>query len=85
MIENFLRKKIEEGWTQKQIADRTGTKQQMISRFLKGQICTVETLVKIAKAFNVSTDEVLGLDLPPQDPPPKPKLDQRSKSNSYAG
>jgi transcriptional regulator with XRE-family HTH domain len=67
MIKVFLAKLIEAGWTQKKIADKTGTSQEMISRFLKGKTCTVETLIKIATAFEVSTDTVLGLDRP--EPP----------------
>ncbi|TSK07939.1 MAG: helix-turn-helix transcriptional regulator [Geobacter sp.] len=62
MIEKFLKMLSEKGWTQKQIEEKTGIPQTMISRYTRGKSCTVENLVKIAKAFDVSTDEVLGLD-----------------------
>jgi len=83
MITKFLEKLIASGMTQKEIAEKTGTKQQMISRFLKGQPPTVETLIKIAKAFGVSTDTVLGLD-EPKEPDTQSKTKQRKqKTNSY--
>lgn len=60
MIKLFLSDLIKNGWTQEKIAEKAGIKQTQISRFLKGKSCTIETLVKIAEAFNVSTDTVLG-------------------------
>jgi transcriptional regulator with XRE-family HTH domain len=53
---------MKDGMTQKEIAEKTDTKQQMISRFLQGQAPSVETLKKIAVAFGVTTDHVLGLE-----------------------
>lgn len=69
MIKKFLDKLKSEGWTQEAIGERAGIPQTMISRYARGKDCNVETLIKIARAFKVSTDEVLGLDKP--DPPAK--------------
>lgn len=80
MIDAFLKKLIADGWTQQQIAEKAGTTQQTVSKCLQGKQCTVETLIKIAKAFNATTDEVLGLDPPPEDPPKK----KTSGYNSYS-
>ena len=69
MIKVFLSELQKQGWTQKQIADKVGIGQNMISKFLQGKTCTVETLVKIARAFDVSTDTVLGLAGPEPEKP----------------
>ena len=43
--------------TQKQLAERTGTTQSVISRIERGnQNCSVETLLSIAKALGVQMD-----------------------------
>ena len=64
MIKYFLAKKIEEGWTQERIAEKVGIRQSAVSKYANGKPCTVETLKKIADAFNVTTDEVLSRDAP---------------------
>jgi transcriptional regulator with XRE-family HTH domain len=85
VIKIFLERLQLNGWTQKAIAEKAGISQNMISNFLKGKTCTVETLVKIAKAFNVSTDTVLGLDSKPEEPePPKKRSAHHHRNNSYA-
>jgi len=67
MIKNFLLGLKGEGWTQKAIAEKVGVQPNMISKFINGKTCTLETLIKFADAFNVSTDAVLGR----EDPKPK--------------
>jgi transcriptional regulator with XRE-family HTH domain len=65
MIRNFLLDLRRCGWTQEAIAQKTGITQSMVGKFMRGDTqCSIKTLVKIAKAFNVSTDEVLGLTVP---------------------
>lgn len=83
MIAAFLKKLKEDGWTQEAIAEKVGVRQSQISILMKGGDVKASTLVKIAKAFGVSTDEVLGLDRPAQDPPPKPRTTKKT-DNSYS-
>jgi len=82
MISEFLKGLKAQGWTQEEIGEKTGIPQTMISRYMRGKTCTVETLIKIAKAFNVSTDTVLGLDKPPEEPHLE-KKPQRKGDNCY--
>jgi transcriptional regulator with XRE-family HTH domain len=84
MINSFLLKLRAAGWTQEQIAEKTGIPQSAVSKYMRGKTCTVETLVKIAKAFNVSTDTVLGLDEQPEEPEPRQKPTASHKGNCYA-
>jgi len=84
MIKKFLDKLKGEGWTQEAIGERAGIPQTMISRYARGKDCNVETLIKIARAFNVSTDEVLGINQ--ENTPPKancmnPSLETRGTKN----
>jgi transcriptional regulator with XRE-family HTH domain len=60
MIKNFLADLKTKGWTQEGIAEKTGIPQTMISRYVRGKTCTLETLCKFADAFQVTTDTVLG-------------------------
>lgn len=76
MIRDFLLKLKDQGWTQEAIAEKVGVRQSQISKWLAGDDIKVSTLLKIAKAFNVTTDEVLSLAPPPEDPPKK-------KTNGY--
>lgn len=69
MISDFLKKLIEQGWTQQQLAEKTGLKQPMIGRYLKGQPCTLETAIKIADAFGITLDELAGRTPPEEEPP----------------
>jgi len=73
MIKFFLEQLKKQGMTQQQIAEKAGISQNMVSSFLNGKSCTVETLKKIAKAFGVTTDHVLGIDQPEKPEPPKPR------------
>jgi transcriptional regulator with XRE-family HTH domain len=60
MIENFLKSLELKGWKQKEIADKTGLSKSHICGLSKGLSCSAESLIKIADAFGVSTDTVLG-------------------------
>jgi len=60
MVKFFLEKLEDEGWTQKEVAEKAGISQPAISKLINGGKCNVETLIKLADAFEVSTDEVLG-------------------------
>lgn len=52
----------ENGWSQKELAKRCGTTAATISRWLSGtNIADVQGVISIAKAFNVTTDYLLGI------------------------
>lgn len=49
--------------TQKQLADELGMSKQTISNWENSNILpSIETLIRLCKFFNVSTDYILGLD-----------------------
>lgn len=81
MIENFLKKLKDLGWTQKAIEAKTGVPQQMISRYMKGERCYLETAIKIADAFNVPLDEVANRMVTGKDN----KSREKSTSASHTG
>ena len=83
MISDFLKRIRSEGMTQEAIAEKTGIPQTLISRYIRGGVCTVETLKKIAKAFNVSTDKVLGLDKPEEPEGRNSHTDNKPSSTRY--
>ena len=60
MIDNFIKDLEKKGWKKIRIAEKTGLTQQYVCNLAKGSNCSLETLVKIANAFGVSTDTVLG-------------------------
>lgn len=60
MIKNFLKGLKEKGWKQKEIAEKIGIAPNFISVLSRGGNCSIETVIKIANAFKVTTDEVLG-------------------------
>jgi transcriptional regulator with XRE-family HTH domain len=68
MPKKFLEELQKKGMTQKQIADRAGTAQQVISKILNGKKCTLETAIKLANAFGASLDEVVGRTTPKKKP-----------------
>lgn len=54
--------RLENGFTQQNIADKLGIKQQSYARYEIGiGEPSLQTLVKIAKTFGVSTDYLLGI------------------------
>lgn len=60
MIEAFMQELKLKGYTQKQIAEMTKITQQSISDLFRGSEPGAKTLVKLADAFNVTTDHILG-------------------------
>ncbi|MRR55324.1 MAG: XRE family transcriptional regulator [Deltaproteobacteria bacterium] len=60
MINNFLKELELKGWKQREIAEKTGISRCYISELLHGKNCSLETVIRFADAFGVSTDTVLG-------------------------
>jgi transcriptional regulator with XRE-family HTH domain len=60
MIHQFIKNLESQGWKQREIASKTGVSQNFISELSHGKKCSIETLLKFADAFGVSTDAVLG-------------------------
>lgn len=54
---------IKEGrYTQREIANKCGVDESLISRFIRGKrVPTIDTLIKMSQALNLSTDYLLGL------------------------
>lgn len=59
MIRDFIEKLKEKGMTQNEIAEKTGLKQSFISQLYNGKKPSLDTVLKFARAFNVTTDEIL--------------------------
>lgn len=52
----------ENGWSQKKLAEKCGTTAATISRWLSGiNVADIQGIISIAKAFNVTTDYLLGV------------------------
>ncbi len=60
MVEKFLNTLKTKGWKQKDIATKTGYAPNFISKLFNGGNCRIETIIKLADTFGVTTDEVLG-------------------------
>ena len=61
--QRLARIRKERGYTQKQLAERIGLIQELISRYEKEKIrLTVEMLIRLLDALDVSADEFLGRD-----------------------
>ena len=55
------------GWNQVELAKRLNVTKQTVSNWENENILpSVETLIRLAKTFNVSTDYLLGLDAVPR-------------------
>ena len=68
VAENVKRLLDKEGWSQSELARRTGDTQQVISLICaanQARVCGAGILVRIAEAFDVSVDRLTG-------PAPKP-------------
>jgi len=52
LAKEIIRRRNELGLTQKELADRIGTKQSVISRIENGHNCSLETINKIAKSLD---------------------------------
>ncbi len=66
IAESLKRFRLQFGYTQSEVADKIGVMQQMYYKYEAGKnIPSAEVIVKIAAAFNVSADYLLGLsDIP---------------------
>lgn len=60
MIELFIKELKEKGYKQEEIQKLTGLSQGYISRLSRGAKPSLETVIKLADVFGVTTDEVLG-------------------------
>lgn len=67
--ESLKRFRLQFGYTQSEVADKIGTMQQTYYKYETGKNTpSAEVIVKIAVAFNVSADYLLGLsDIPSND------------------
>jgi transcriptional regulator with XRE-family HTH domain len=63
----LLRK--QRGWTQQDLADNTGLKRSLIGAYEEGRAePSVEKLIGFSEVFNVSVDDLVGLDLSKEEP-----------------
>jgi transcriptional regulator with XRE-family HTH domain len=60
MIKPFLDDLKLKGWKQREISAKAGISISFISNLQNGDTCGIDTVIKLAEAFGVSTDEVLG-------------------------
>lgn len=60
MVAEFLKELKKTGWKQKDIAMKAGIAPSFLSELKNGDKCGIDTIIKLADAFNVSVDEVLG-------------------------
>lgn len=56
----YYRKKL--GWSQQKLAERAGVAYNVITRLEQGlsKQPTIQTIIKIADAFNISVDKLIG-------------------------
>ena len=60
--DNIRRLRAEKGMTQKEIADRLFVTAQAVSRWENGEVePSLNTITELAKIFEVSVDELLGV------------------------
>jgi transcriptional regulator with XRE-family HTH domain len=64
MVSYFLKSLKAKGIKQKEIAAKTGLTQPYISELSRGSNCSLETAIKIADAFKVPLDTVIGREPP---------------------
>ena len=63
----LLRKR--KGWTQQDLADNTGLKRSLIGAYEEGRAePSVEKLMGFSEVFNVSVDDLVGIDLGQTEP-----------------
>lgn len=73
--ERLARLRKERGFTQVELAEKTGLIQVLVSDYERGKLrLNADTLIRFARALEVSADEILGLDVQP-----KPKGAPRSR------
>lgn len=81
MISKFMNSLKEKGLRQRDIAERTGLTQGYISELSRGATPSLETVIKIADTFKVSTDEVLGR----AENRTRRELDEKANSSDDSG
>lgn len=73
--------RLERGWTQEQLAERVGLKQKQISSYERGaNVPSSHTLIRLAKAINVSLDDLAQLSPPESAQAPITDLDLLEKT-----
>lgn len=74
-----------QGLTQKQLQERSGVPQNTISRIEIGQVQEIgtKTLTALARALQVTTDHLLGIDVePPSQGTSQPKTKAKTKAKA---
>ena len=73
MIGTQIKKyRTEQGMTQQSLADQLFVTAQAVSRWENGEVePSLSTIAKLAKIFNVTTDEMLGIDPEPKTEAPQ--------------
>ena len=65
--QRLARLRKERGFTQVELADKTGLIQVLVSDYERGKLrLNADTLIRFARALEVSADEILGLDAEPK-------------------
>lgn len=67
MVSNFIKHLKDLGMKQTEIAEKCGISQQLVSKLEKGGGCDLKTAVKIADAFSLSIDELIGRTTPQKE------------------
>lgn len=70
MIGNKIKEfRVQRGMTQKSLADLLFVSPQAVSRWENNEVePSIGTITELARIFNVTTDEILGVDTPPPEP-----------------
>lgn len=78
--QNIRRLRTEKQMTQKALADKLFVTAQAVSRWENGEVePSLSTVTEIARIFNVSADEILGIDTTPQAEKAKPETTVRTE------
>ncbi|OVE75997.1 hypothetical protein BVX97_02650 [bacterium E08(2017)] len=76
----MARLRKERGYTQAQIAEKTGLKQNLVSDYERSKLrLNADVIIRFCKALNISADELLGLKSPRNTSPIDPLLLKRLK------
>lgn len=62
IVENIKKYRKKMGWSQQKLAEKTGLSYNLITKIEQGASVnpTMDSLIKIADAFNISIDELVG-------------------------
>lgn len=78
--QNIRKLRTEKQMTQKALADKLFVTAQAVSRWENGEVePSLSTITEIARIFNVSADEILGIDTTPQAEKPEPETIVRTE------